>query len=165
MTRAAEQAGTKRDTVYDYFERHPELGDLWEACKDNAADVREAEAHRRAVEGVEEPIVSGGKVLLMPHPEGKLDGSGEVIMVPVMRKVYSDRLLERFLEADRPQRFTRGSRVELTGRGGGPVRVSSTDRAETSQRLLVQLQLIQGSVDAEDEPEDGGEVRELPPAP
>ncbi len=58
-----------------------------------AIDLLEAEARRRAVEGVEEPIIRGGDFLR--HEDGS---------IAVIRR-YSDRLLEFLLKAHRPEIF------------------------------------------------------------
>jgi hypothetical protein len=78
--------------------------------------VREAEAWRRAVEGVERPIVSGGKV------------------VTTVRE-YSDALLIFLLKGRRPAKY---ARFEVTGAGGGPVMVQTDDSPE---RLAAVLEL------------------------
>jgi hypothetical protein len=68
--------------------------------EDNAADALEAEAWRRAVAGVREPIVSGGKVVR--------DDDGQ----PIAIRRYSDNLLFALLKARRPEKFREQRLVE-----------------------------------------------------
>lgn len=60
-------AGVGRSSHYRWLAEDPEYHEAFDLAKLQAADVLEAEAHRRAVEGIEEPIgwyrgVAGGTV-------------------------------------------------------------------------------------------------------
>ena len=66
----------------------------FQEAMDEAADLLEAEAWRRALEGVAEPVVKAGKALL--HPV-----TGEAIMV----RRYSDALLVMLLRGSKPAKF------------------------------------------------------------
>ncbi len=64
---ACKAAGVGRSSHYRWLAEDPEYHEAFDVAKLQAADVLEAEAHRRAVEGVEEPIgwyrgVAGGTV-------------------------------------------------------------------------------------------------------
>ncbi len=87
-SRAAEMAGIVKQTIYTrQWREDREFQVALESARVMAADVLEAEAHRRAVEGVEEPVgwyrgVAGGTV-----------------------RRYSDNLLMFLLKGARPERY------------------------------------------------------------
>ena len=62
---------------------------------DDAADMLEAEAWRRALEGVAAPVVKGGKLVFDPT-------TGEALMV----RRYSDSLLMLLLRGTKPGKFS-----------------------------------------------------------
>jgi hypothetical protein len=72
----------------------------WGEAEERAADALEAEAWRRAVVGVQEPLVSGGKVVR--------DDDGQ----PIAIRRYSDALMITLLKARRPDRFKDRAVVE-----------------------------------------------------
>lgn len=81
---AVEAAGiSDRRRVLELRHADPAFASAYESAWETGTDVMRAEAKRRAVDGVEEAIVSAGKIL----------GS---------QKVYSDRLLERLLASRDP---------------------------------------------------------------
>lgn len=63
VTWAAHAAGYSRQHVYAVRANDPVFAQAWDAARDQAAEELEAEAWRRAVEGIEEPICAGGKVV------------------------------------------------------------------------------------------------------
>jgi hypothetical protein len=85
-------AGTSRTRVYELRKVDPAFSAAWAEAEDIAADRLEDEARRRAVEGVPEPVVSGGKLVR--------DDSGQ----PIAVRRYSDGLLMALLKARRPPR-------------------------------------------------------------
>ncbi len=99
VRRAAVAAAVGRRTVYRWLEQ-PRFKTLYDDAHDEALDILEEEARRRAVEGVLEPVVSGGKII------------GRV-------RKYSDNLLITLLKAKRPDVFR--ERYEHTGKDGGPI--------------------------------------------
>lgn len=92
VTAAAQAAGIDRTTAYLMRNHDPEFARGWVDNMDRAADLLEAEARRRAVIGVEEPIVYKGQV------------TGAV-------RRYSDTLLIFLLKGARPEKFR--DRVEI----------------------------------------------------
>ena len=60
VTAAIAVAGSSRTRVYELRKTDPEFACAWQEAEDIAADGLEAEARRRAVEGVTEPLVSAG---------------------------------------------------------------------------------------------------------
>jgi hypothetical protein len=79
-------AGVHRDTAYALRASEPAFAAAWASALEDATDTLEAEARRRAVDGVGEPIFQGGKYL------------GEITK-------YSDTLLLALLKAHRPEKF------------------------------------------------------------
>jgi hypothetical protein len=101
VTAAVAMAGTSRTRVYELRKVDPAFAAAWDAAEEIAVDGLEAEARRRAVEGVPEPLVSAGKLLR--------DDQGQ----PIMVRRYSDHLLLALLKAHRPPRRERSVRFQL----------------------------------------------------
>jgi hypothetical protein len=108
---SAALAGTSRTRVYELRKADQEFAGAWEDAEEIAADRLEGEARRRAVEGVEEPLVSGGKLVR--------DASGQ----PITIRRYSDNLLLALIKAHRPPRRERSVPFQL------PVLHSAADAA------------------------------------
>lgn len=95
---ACEVIGVARKTAYDWRNNDAEFAAAWDAALELAADSLEKEAWRRAVDGVDKPLI--GRV-------GKdQDGVIEVI------KEYSDSLMTLLLRARRPDKFRDKTRDE-----------------------------------------------------
>jgi len=92
---SAALAGTSRTRVYELRKADQEFAGAWEDAEEIAADRLEGEARRRAVEGVEEPLVSAGKLVR--------DENGQ----PITIRRYSDNLLLALIKAHRPPRRER----------------------------------------------------------
>lgn len=86
VTQAAKDAGIARLTAYRHRDRDPRFADAWDDAIEEAVDRLEAEARRRAIEGVDEPVFYKGK------PVGRV-------------KKYSDTLMIFLLKAHRPEKF------------------------------------------------------------
>lgn len=97
VAHACEIAGVGRSTVYEARALDEEFAVAWVQVEDEVSDVMERELYRRAVEGIEEPIVSAGK--LVTH---------------VLK--YSDSLLMFALKARRPEKYRDNVKVEHTGK-------------------------------------------------
>lgn len=93
-----------RGTVYAWRDRDEAFADSWDEAADAAGDVLEAEARRRAVDGVETPIFF----------EGERVGT---------KTTFSDRLLEFLLKGRRPEIF--GDRLAIGPQGS--IRQSDAD--------------------------------------
>lgn len=98
---AAKQAGLPRRTAYNHREQDPEFAAAWDDALDEGMDLAEAEAWRRGVEGVDEPVFQSGQ------------------LVGYQRR-YSDALLSRLLQAYRPEKFSEKHQHQHTP--GNPVR-------------------------------------------
>jgi hypothetical protein len=116
VSTAVEIAGTSRTRVYELRKRNPGFAGAWEEAEERAADALETEAWRRAVVGVQEPLVSGGKVVR--------DDDGQ----PIAMRRYSDTLMLALLKARRPERFKDRAVVEHD------ITDSLADRLEAARR-------------------------------
>ena len=96
--RAAEAAGISRAWVFELRKSDPEFAAGWKAALDEYAEKLEAEADRRAYEGVDEPVFYKGKEC------GKV-------------RKYSDTLLIFRLKALRPEVYAERQKVDQTIRG------------------------------------------------
>jgi hypothetical protein len=114
--RAATQAAqVDRSTPYKLRGTDPAFAKAWEDAMDDAADVLEAEARRRATLGVDEPVFYQGV------PVGSV-------------KRYSDTLLMFLLKGARPHTYRERTSVEHSGPEGGPIEV-----ADARQRLSKEM--------------------------
>jgi len=100
---AAKTAGRGRATFYRLKDEDPDFAKLWAVAYEEGTDRLEAEAERRAVDGVEDFRVAGKEI------------------IPVRK--YSDTLLIFLLKARRPEKFRDNVKVEHTGDGGGPIEI------------------------------------------
>jgi hypothetical protein len=118
-------AGTSRTRVYELRKVDEDFRTAWDEAENNASDKLEAEAWRRAVDGVQEPLVSAGKIIR--------DDDGN----PIAIRRYSDAMLTLLLKARRPEKFRERSSVEMSGPGGKPIEVS-----DARQRISTELDKI-----------------------
>ena len=97
-------AGISRSTAYRAREADAKFAEDWDDAVDDAVDNLEAEARRRALHGIEEPVFYLGK------------------QVGTIRR-YSDSLIMFLLKAYRPERFREvnlDQLAELIARRMGP---------------------------------------------
>lgn len=98
---ACNAASVGRSTVYERRESDDTFKGAWDEAEQDGVDLLKAEARRRALLGVDEPVYYQGK------------------RVGFIRR-YSDALLMFLLKAHEPEVYR--ERYEVTGAGGGPVR-------------------------------------------
>ena len=103
---AASNADVARQVVYRARDSSATFRAEWDEALEEARELLEAEARRRASIGVDEPVFYKGKV------------------VGHIRK-YSDNLLMFLLKAHWPEKFRDNYAVEHSGPGGGPVEVEA----------------------------------------
>ncbi len=104
ITVSCKEASISQSSVYLKRTKDVEFAKQMEEARMSASDLLEAEAHRRGVEGIERPIMHGGR------------------QVGVIKE-YSDRMLELLLKANNPDKFN--DKLALTGPGGGPMLVET----------------------------------------
>jgi hypothetical protein len=97
VTTACRKAKIGRTTAYKVRDEDTDFAAAWDDALDQAADVMEEEAHRRAVEGVLKPVFQGGKKV------------GSV-------REYSDTLLIFQLKAARPEKYRERTDVRHSGK-------------------------------------------------
>lgn len=101
VTAAARLVGVGRRTAYEWREQDPALAQAWDEAVAEYVDGLEAEADRRAVEGVSKPLFYKGTRLKADVRE------------------YSDTLLIFRLKALRPQQYR--ERVQVSGDPDNPL--------------------------------------------
>ena len=117
VTEAAATIGVGRTAVYAWRDADPSFAEAWDNAVDEAVDVLEAEAWRRAVHGMDRPITWKGEVI------------GTV-------KEYSDRLLECLLRAHRPEKFLRRVQTQFSpGTDLGRMLEEARDRRKSGQEF------------------------------
>lgn len=102
---AAKAATLSRQYLYERRNKDEAFATAWNIAMDEAVDTLEAEAWRRARDGVPEYVTTGKGLVL--------DKNGE----PLMQQRYSDALLTRLLTAHRPERFRDRSTVDMNVTG------------------------------------------------
>ena len=117
IARASEAAGICRDQHYRRLRKDKKYAAAFAEATEVAIGVLEEEALRRAVYGVEEPVVFKGK-FTYDKVKGK-DGRMKRSDQPLAIRKYSDSLLQFLLRGARPERYR--ERYEHTGPAGGPI--------------------------------------------
>ena len=119
ITTAAKSAGIARTYPYEVRSSDADFAQEWDSAMEEAADLIEAEARRRAVEGVDEPVFYQGE------------------KCGVIRK-YSDALLITLLRAAKPEKYR--ERYDATS-GGRPMNADLAD-AISNLSTLTEAELI-----------------------
>lgn len=96
VSKACQVVGVSRQAVYAERQRNEEFAVAWADVEERVVERMEHEAYRRAVEGVEKPLVSAGR-----HVTNVTE--------------YSDSLLQFLLKARRPERYRENVKVEHAG--------------------------------------------------
>lgn len=104
VTESCRIAGCGRTTVHEWRRDEPDFAAAWDDALDAATDALEFAARQRAVDGIEEYVVSMGQIVRDPET-GK----------PLKQKKYSDALTALLLKAHRPERFRERHEVKQTG--------------------------------------------------
>lgn len=99
---ACVHAKVGRTTIYRWQEHDEEFSHQFHLAQSEANDLLTGEAWRRGMQGVEEPVVSMGKIVL--------DREGQ----PLVIKRYSDPLLMLLMKARMPE-FREKQQVEHSG--------------------------------------------------
>jgi hypothetical protein len=130
MKLAAQCAGVHPTTVREYLNRDPEFSEQFEAALEEFNHRLEMEAHRRAMEGVEEPIV---------NKDGEIVGH---------KTIYSDRLMVKLLESNNPDKHRGVQQVDVNHKGGVLLIEGQRSAAELENDLeqlhRTQIDMIEG---------------------
>jgi hypothetical protein len=124
VTGAAGISGVGRATVYNWRESDEAFRAAWDDAIEAGTDRLEDEAHRRAHDGVEEPVVTMGRIARND------DGS-----MLVLRK-YPDTLMCLLLKSRRPEKFRERVSTEVSGPDGGPVTLEALIAASYEPRRM-----------------------------
>ena len=128
MTTACREARCSYGTFKKWREQNPVFEEQVQLALRSASDRIVLEAHRRGVGGHDEPVIHQGQVQYVTEPvwdEAAQEWKRQYVLgedgkpIPLTTKKYSDRLLEKMLEARGPDEFKR--KVEVTGAGGSPL--------------------------------------------
>lgn len=118
--------GIERSTAYDLRNSDALFAEAWEHAQDQAADLLEEEARRRAVEGVQRLKFDKGQLITIPliGSDGKpvLDDDGKIMTTPYIEHEYSDTLLIFLMKGANPAKYRDRQQIEHTGKDGGPIR-------------------------------------------
>lgn len=98
VTKSAAAANLNPWTHYEWLKTDPDYAAAFEQSRELARQARKSAAIERAFEGTLEPRTVAGE--------------------RVMVRVFSDRLAERFLEADFPEEFSRHAQHRLVDKDG-----------------------------------------------
>lgn len=110
-----------RQTAYVWRRDIPDFATAWDEAMKAGLLGLEDEAHRRAFDGIDEPVFHQGQTC------------------GTIRK-YSDTLTIFLLKAHAPEKYRENSRMELTGANGGPVQITDADRAAKIAAILAAAQ-------------------------
>lgn len=131
--RACAAVGISRWTAYQWRKAMPDFEAAWDDAMKAGVLALEDEAHRRAFEGIEDPLTHQGNFTYLYREAKDEDGepilderTGQPKMEPVLdengqHKVaavrkYSDTLAIFLLKAHDPDKYRENSKVELNGR-------------------------------------------------
>jgi hypothetical protein len=128
MKLAAQAAGVHQATVRHYINTDPEFAEQFETALEEFNHKLEMEAHRRAVEGVTEPIV---------NKDGEIVGE---------KIIYSDRLMVKLLESNNPDKHRGVQQVDVNHKGGVLLIEEKSGDLESDLKKLSddQLKMIEG---------------------
>jgi len=143
VTAAARLVGIDRATAYRWRDADADFAQAWDDAIEEAADLIELEAHRRAVSGIDEPVIyqgdvtyvyerdSQGRVVydIVEREDKGLDGKTITVTdriprlaldaqgkpLTLSKRVYSDALMALLLKAHRPDKYRENSKIELNG--------------------------------------------------
>lgn len=120
-----------KSSFRDLYRRDPQFRAQCDDALEESTDLLEEEAMRRAFHGVEKGVFQKGQRVI------DFDGN------PAVERIYSDRLLERLLEARAPDRWSQHRKVHHSGeigRGdGASLQLSPGDLAHLSPEQREQL--------------------------
>ncbi len=121
VTHSAKLALISRQRHYKWLEKDSAYAEAFEEAKTAATDALVKEARRRAIQGIEEPVIYQGK--LSTSSDGK----------PLVIRKYSDTLLIFLMKGAMPETYR--ERHEVTGGGGAPLIPDPGRKILTDEKL------------------------------
>lgn len=135
---ACKIVGINHATLIRHKDKDPEFAKAVEEHKALSADTIEAEAYRRAVQGVDEPVFFNGVTV------------GHV-------KRYSDRLLDKLLTAAKPDKYGNKSTVSVEGK------ITHEVAIKAKHKIMGNLEkIIESTCEEVSQPESEGSQPALP---
>lgn len=140
VDKSCQAIGITRATAYRWREEDAEFEKAWSRAVEIAVTALEDEAHRRAFEGVDEPLTHQGMMTYRPKFDatGSImrDSSGKVIYetdkdgrpIPETVKKYSDSLAMFLLKAHAPEKYRERQDINVTGSIDIATRISEARR-------------------------------------
>jgi hypothetical protein len=121
VSAACEASHIDRTTAYRLRDDDKGFAAAWASALDEAADLLEEEARRRAYQGVQRLKFDRGRLITIPliGADGKpvKDAeTGEIVMVPYVEHEYSDTLLIFLLKGARPDVYRERTDVRHSGK-------------------------------------------------
>lgn len=108
VTKAVADVEVHLARLYSWRQEEPEFAAAWAEAVEIGADKLEAEAVRRAVEGVDKPVTFQGEIT-------------------ATYKEYSDSLLQFLLKGAKPDKYNRQA-LQISGPGGAPIQIQRVER-------------------------------------
>lgn len=137
---SCEAAQVDSAVVYRFRQDDADFAAAWATALDEAADLLELEARRRAYEGVRRLRFDRGRPIMVPllDAEGQpvLDSTGNVQMVPYVEHEYSDTLLIFLLKGARPEKFRERTQVTNITVTAEQLAAMSEDELDDLERKL-----------------------------
>jgi hypothetical protein len=137
LSLAASAARVHRLTHYKWLKEDEYYAEEFTEAREVASDALEAEARRRAVEGVEEPVIYQGELMgVWVDKDGNTVAKNTpgATLIPLTVTKRSDLLLIFLLKGARPDIYR--ERREISGPSGGPLLLVSGPRSDSDRSHL-----------------------------
>lgn len=129
IDKAAAAAGVDRALHYRWLEE-PEYAKAFDLARKQAGEALEDEAIRRAYEGFDEPVVYQGGLCYAKEQYDEKTGKLKRGAKPLTVRKYDSGLLHKLLDGFLPEKYKRRGAVEVSGPGGGPIKLENNDRLQ-----------------------------------
>lgn len=133
VTAAAAAANIARSSHHNWMD-DPKYAEAFAEAHEEACDRLETEARRRAIEGVEEPVIHKGELCYVTDRQSR---QKRVLTV----KKLSDTLLIFLLKGARPDKYRDNSKIEHSGAVNGFIR-TKVDLSNLTDEQLSTLESI-----------------------
>lgn len=153
LSEALRLSGLTRADVVAARRGDPEFQQMYEDAEATSGDALEAEARRRAVQGVNKIVVQQGMPVYMRDNLGRLMRDELGGLIPVVETTYSDRLLELLLKGAKPDKYRENVKVDHAV-SGGVLLIPAAPKTEeeweaNAQRSLKRIEKNREAMDAD----------------